>query len=163
MSEPAQTDPHAAEPHGAGPDNHLLTALSLLGVVAIVASIFAIAYLTTRAPDPTAALDEERRAKVAEAVTAQDEAYGTYAVVNSQEGLFQIPVEEAMRRTVEEMRAGSFDLSARLGSSAAPAPTPAAPEEAASQESASGEAPAPDGEGSSGGNSNGNAGDNPAP
>ena len=84
--------------------NRTLSVIGGVGFILLFLLILWVAYLPYR-PEPIAeAQAKVRLENLNEIENASTEAITTYGVVNAQEGVFRIPVEEAMRLTVEKYR-----------------------------------------------------------
>jgi len=84
--------------------NWVVSGISILGCLLIFAAIMVVAYLPNR-PDPvTQQLAVQRGATASESLAAQETTATTYGWVNQNEGIVRIPVERAMKITVEEMQ-----------------------------------------------------------
>ena len=85
--------------------NFLLTILGSLGAILIFALILFIAYLPNR-PDPVdAAISAERQAKADESRAAGIKKLSTFELLDSDSGIARIPIEDAMRHTVDSYNA----------------------------------------------------------
>lgn len=95
------SDPHPTETSWS---NRTATFIGALGFIFLFLLILWIAYLPYR-PEPIAQeLGKERTETVRELRNQAIEENTTYGVVNEPEGIYRIPVEEAMRLTVEKYR-----------------------------------------------------------
>lgn len=84
--------------------NRTLSVVAGVGFILLFLLILWVAYLPYR-PEPIAAVQAQTRlANLSEIENASAEATTTYGVVNAKEGQYRIPVEEAMRLTVEKYR-----------------------------------------------------------
>jgi hypothetical protein len=84
--------------------NQTLSLMGGVGFILLFLLILWVAYLPYR-PEPIAKLQgEERLRKLSEIQNEAKKKNTTYGVVNPNEGVYRIPVEEAMRLTVEEFR-----------------------------------------------------------
>jgi len=82
----------------------LFSALGWIGVFAIFVLIILIAYIPNRATS-VYEVDRDARMEIRQEVdSSQSGLKATYEWVNQQEGLVRIPVDRAMRLTVEELR-----------------------------------------------------------
>ncbi|MGC9450492.1 MAG: hypothetical protein ACP5I4_03510 [Oceanipulchritudo sp.] len=83
----------------------LLSALGWIGVIFVFLLVVAVAYLPNRARS-TEAKNAEIRYQIRNDVRAeQARLVSAYEWVNQDEGILRVPVEEAMKLTVEELRA----------------------------------------------------------
>ena len=81
--------------------NYLLTILGSLGAILIFALILFLAYLPNR-PDPVdAGVMAERQAKADESRAAGIKKISTFELIDLNSGVVRIPIEDAMRHTVE--------------------------------------------------------------
>ena len=83
----------------------LFSAFGWIGVIFIFALILAVAYLPNRAVDAEEINAGERLQLREEVEAEQDRLVASYEWVNQEEGTVRLPVERAMRLTVEELRA----------------------------------------------------------
>ncbi len=84
--------------------NRTLSVIGGVGFILLFLLILWVAYLPYR-PEPIAEVQAKTRLEnLSEIENASTEAITTYGVVNPQEGVYRIPVEEAMRLTVEKFR-----------------------------------------------------------
>lgn len=87
--------------------NRTLSVMGGVGFILLFLLILWVAYLPYR-PEPIAeAQAKVRLDNLSEIENASAEATTTYGVVNPQEGTYRIPVDEAMRLTVEKYRNSS--------------------------------------------------------
>ena len=83
----------------------LVSALGWIGVIFVFFLIVAVAYLPNRAPS-TEEKNAEIRYRILNEVKGDQAALvNSYQWVNQNEGTVRIPVEEAIKLTVEELRA----------------------------------------------------------
>jgi hypothetical protein len=83
----------------------LFSAFGWIGVIFIFALILAVAYLPNRAVDAEEINAGERLQLRQEVEAEQDRLVASYEWVNLEEGTVRLPVERAMRLTVEDLRA----------------------------------------------------------
>ncbi len=87
--------------------NRTLSVFGGVGFILLFLLILWIAYLPYR-PEPISEVQAETRIQdLREVQNASAEAISSYGVVNPKEGIYQIPVEEAMKLTVEKYRTSS--------------------------------------------------------
>ncbi|HKJ90120.1 MAG TPA: hypothetical protein VJ960_03235 [Oceanipulchritudo sp.] len=107
MSKPSDTEPSDRKV--------LFSAIGWIGVIFCFLLVLAVAYLPNRAPSQYEA-DAEARYEIRNVVRGEQATLvDAYEWVNRDEGVVRIPVERAMRLTVEELRSGE-------GSRSEPAP-----------------------------------------
>lgn len=107
MSKPSDTEPSDRKV--------LFSAIGWIGVIFCFLLVLAVAYLPNRAPSQYEA-DAEVRYEIRNVVRGEQATLvEAYEWVNRDEGVVRIPVERAMRLTVEELRNGE-------GSRSVPAP-----------------------------------------
>ncbi len=82
----------------------LFSALGWIGVIFIFVLILAVAYLPNRAVDAEEINAGERLQLREEVEAEQDRLVAGYEWINRDEGEVRLPVERAMRLTVEELR-----------------------------------------------------------
>lgn len=85
--------------------NFLLTILGSLGAILIFALIVFIAYLPNRPDSVDAAISAERQAKADESRAAGIRKLSTFELLDSDSGIARIPIEDAMRHTVDSYNA----------------------------------------------------------
>ncbi len=84
--------------------NRTLSVIGGVGFILLFLLILWLAYLPYR-PEPIAQVQAKTRLEtLSEIRNASAEATTTYGVVNAKEGQYRIPVDEAMRLTVEKYR-----------------------------------------------------------
>lgn len=89
--------------------NRTLSVIGGLGFILIFLLILWLAYLPYRPEPISEVLAQERLDNLQEIENASSEAVSTYGIINPQEGIYRIPVEEAMKLTVEKYRAESSE------------------------------------------------------
>ena len=83
----------------------LLSALGWVGVLCVFIFIVAVAYLPNRSVS-SVEKNAEERFEIRDTVRGeQSRLVGAYEWVNQEEGIVRIPVDRAMRLTVDELRA----------------------------------------------------------
>lgn len=82
----------------------LFSAIGWIGVFFIFALIVVIAYVDNRRDTPDSFFDSERHNIRQQVDSAQTERINSYAWVNQNNGIVQIPVERAMRLVVRELQ-----------------------------------------------------------
>jgi len=87
--------------------NRTLSVIGGLGFILLFLLILWLAYLPYRPEPISEVLAQTRLENLQEVENASVEAVSTYGVINPQEGIYRIPVEEAMKLTVEEYRTKS--------------------------------------------------------
>jgi len=95
--------------HNAEPSDRkvLFSAIGWIGVIFCFILVLAVAYLPNRAPSQYEA-DAEARYEIRNVVRGEQASLvDAYEWVNKNEGVVRIPVERAMRLTVEELRSGT--------------------------------------------------------
>lgn len=102
----------AAESNEPSERKVLYSALGWIGVIFIFVLIVAIAYLPNRSVDVYEQLAEERLQLRDEVQAEQTRLVDSYEWINQNDGVVRLPVERAMRLTVQELRAEAQDGSA---------------------------------------------------
>mgnify|MGYP006309697587 FL=1 len=86
------------------PRNVWLSVLAGLGFILLFLLILWLAYLPYR-PEPIAEVQAQQRMETYNEIkNDSSELTSTYGVVNEEEGIYRIPVDEAMKLTVEKYR-----------------------------------------------------------
>lgn len=77
-----------------------------IGAILIFLLILMVAYLPNRPEPVDQSVEEDRQLKADEARAAGIKKISEFAVVNADQGVFQIPVEDAIELTLREYREG---------------------------------------------------------
>jgi hypothetical protein len=86
--------------------NFLLSFLGCAGAILVFALIIYLAYLPTRPEPVDASVVAEREAKANELMAASIQKLSNFEVINAEEGLARIPIEDAMKLTIESYQSG---------------------------------------------------------
>ncbi|MBC2603092.1 hypothetical protein [Puniceicoccus vermicola] len=89
--------------------NRTLSVIGGVGFILLFLLILWLAYLPYRPEPISEVLAETRLQNLQEIRNASAEVIDSYGVVNPNEGIYRIPVEEAMRLTVEQYRTSSSE------------------------------------------------------
>ncbi|MEM0967100.1 MAG: hypothetical protein AAGJ81_13220 [Verrucomicrobiota bacterium] len=84
--------------------NRTASVIGGIGFILLFLLILWLAYIPYRPEPISEVLAETRKENLREIQNASAETTTTYGVVNPAEGVYRIPVEEAMKITVEEYR-----------------------------------------------------------
>jgi hypothetical protein len=87
--------------------NRTLSVIGGVGFILLFLLILWIAYLPYRPAPISEVLAETRINNLREISNAGAEAISTYGVINPKEGTYRIPLEEAMKLTVDQYRTSS--------------------------------------------------------
>ncbi len=96
-SEPADKE----APAGQNGKNQAITVLSALGCILIFLLILFVAYLPTQPEDPLARTAEERLQILRDSQSRYAGKYETLEIVNPEQGVYKIPLDDAMEVTVQ--------------------------------------------------------------
>jgi len=89
--------------------NRTLSVFGGLGFILLFLLILWIAYLPYR-PEPISEVQAKTRLEnLQEIENASAETVSSYGVINPKDGVYRIPVDQAMKLTVEKYRASSSD------------------------------------------------------
>jgi hypothetical protein len=86
------------------PKNLWLSGIAAAGFILLFLLIIWLAYLPTMPPPVDAALRAEQEAKLADTRAKAARLLEGYAVVNPQEGVYRIPIADAMEKTVVDLQ-----------------------------------------------------------
>ncbi|MGE9289402.1 MAG: hypothetical protein ACQKBT_00340 [Puniceicoccales bacterium] len=87
--------------------NRTLSVIGGVGFILLFLLILWLAYLPYRPEPISEVLAETRLKNLQEVKNASAEVTSSYGVINPQEGIYRIPVEEAMKLTVAQYRTTS--------------------------------------------------------
>ena len=89
---------------------YVWSAVAVIVLILAVSGVVVLLYFLNRPEPLNFEIVKERKAKLAEVNAKQHELISKYAWIDKEKGIVQIPIEQSMKLTVEELRNSTFGI-----------------------------------------------------